>query len=206
MEIRTGLQSPRTKGQKTREQILLKAMALFHARGAHQVPLTEISRALDLHQTAIYVHFKNRDDLLAACCEYSVLSSRAEIDAATDPLWPAEKKLQAYVEGQFRFVRDHPERANALLAMYYHGPTSKRLAEIHEWVDRRSIARLHELLTQGQREGAWPGIELDTLAHRMHSQLSGEMIKALNRPRERSFAWRVSSVLAQLAAAPAPAT
>ncbi len=173
-----------SKGELTRERILLKSMDLFHKKGAHQVSLSKIAAALRMHQTAIYVYFRNKDDLLAACCEYSVAASRAEIEAGTKTGWSARERLQWYFAGQFSFVAEFPERASALLAMYYLGPSSKLLRKTHETVDERSMAHIEESLRQGAREKLWRVENPAAAARSIHSALVGEMIKRFCYPGE----------------------
>ena len=48
----------------TRERLLIKALELFALKGFEAVSVREITRSLNLNEATLYIHFKNKSDLL----------------------------------------------------------------------------------------------------------------------------------------------
>ncbi len=54
----------------TRERILTKSMELFAAKGFDAVTVRDITRSLGLTEATLYVHFKNKADVLSAIFQH----------------------------------------------------------------------------------------------------------------------------------------
>jgi len=53
-----------TKGSKTKDKILKTALKLFSAKGFKATTVRDISGAMGVKQSALYNHFKNKDEIL----------------------------------------------------------------------------------------------------------------------------------------------
>jgi AcrR family transcriptional regulator len=53
-----------TKGSKTKEKILKTALKLFSAKGYKATTVRDIAGAMGVKQSALYNHFKNKDEIL----------------------------------------------------------------------------------------------------------------------------------------------
>ncbi|HQS78656.1 MAG TPA: TetR/AcrR family transcriptional regulator, partial [Sulfurovum sp.] len=56
--------SPPSKGSKTKEKILKTALGLFAVKGYSATTVRDIAGAMDVKQSALYNHFKNKDEIL----------------------------------------------------------------------------------------------------------------------------------------------
>lgn len=75
-----------------RNEILKSAAAAFRRRGYHGASVDEIASALAMTKGNLYYYFRNKEDILCACHEYSLdvlLALMAEVE--TDSARPDEK-------------------------------------------------------------------------------------------------------------------
>lgn len=75
-----------------RIEILKSAAAAFRRRGYHGASVDEIASALEMTKGNLYYYFKNKEEILFACHEYSLdklLALMADIEA--EPASPEEK-------------------------------------------------------------------------------------------------------------------
>ncbi len=56
--------SPLSKGSKTKEKILKHALKLFSTKGYKATTVRDIAGAVGIKQSALYNHFKNKDEIL----------------------------------------------------------------------------------------------------------------------------------------------
>src|SRR4051794_5517248 len=91
----------------TRAKILDAARELFVRHGCDAVSMRKIADAIEYSPTAIYVHFKDKQDLLAELCreDCSRLSAgTVELAKITDPIARIRAMGRAYIE----FAVRHP--------------------------------------------------------------------------------------------------
>ena len=56
--------SPLSKGSKTKEKILKHALKLFATEGYKATTVRDIAGSIGIKQSALYNHFKNKDEIL----------------------------------------------------------------------------------------------------------------------------------------------
>lgn len=99
----------RGSGHERREEILAAARALFLEHGVDSVPTRQIAVRVGISQTALYVYFKNKEEMLAQLVEAAFLKLRAaleEIEAhCADPV----DYLRAVIPEYIRFGLDNPD-------------------------------------------------------------------------------------------------
>jgi AcrR family transcriptional regulator len=84
--------SRQTASSDRRIEILKSAAAAFRRRGYHGASVDEIASALEMTKGNLYYYFKNKEEILFACHEYSLdklLELMDEVEAATSS--PEEK-------------------------------------------------------------------------------------------------------------------
>lgn len=93
--------------QELREQILDAARELFAQYGYDAVTMRRIAEAIEYSPTALYLYFKDKDDLLRELCatDFRHLARHfQEIAAIADPVERLRQTGMAYVE----FALSHP--------------------------------------------------------------------------------------------------
>lgn len=169
-------------------------LELFLEEGFHKVTLARLGSRLGITHAALYAHFEDKTDLLAACCATSIARIRVLVDAHLDPNASAPERLRAYLDANLDWVGTHRAYANALLSMYYYAACDEKLRRLHARMDLDTIARIETQLIQGNRERAWQVGEPRVVAGVIHSLLVGELIKIFHRPRERAKAERLATL------------
>ena len=105
----------RRGGQKTllRQEILDAARDILVREGYEGLSMRKVAERIDYSATAIYLHFKDRDDLVFCVCEELMAGLVKQLqqvaDRHGDPLVALEKGLRRYVE----FGLKHPQHYQA---------------------------------------------------------------------------------------------
>jgi TetR/AcrR family transcriptional repressor of nem operon len=81
---------PRTKGERTRQNIVATTASLFNTRGFEGTSLTDLMTATGLKKGGIYRHFGSKEELAAEAFDYAWNAARAarepNIDEHVDPV------------------------------------------------------------------------------------------------------------------------
>ena len=93
-----------------RQEILDAAREILVREGYDGLSMRKVAEKIDYSPTAIYLHFKDRDELVFCICdelmEGLVRELREVVQRAPDPLTALRKGLRRYVE----FGLEHPQR------------------------------------------------------------------------------------------------
>jgi AcrR family transcriptional regulator len=151
------MSAPVLEDSGRREEILRAARAIFAHYGFRRASLEQVAQEAGISRTALYHHFRNKEDMFRACCEriYDEATEKAE-QAATGE-GPVEAKMLAVLEAQAGWIF-------RLLASSRHGleivDESNRLCgDITQAWSKKAVKLLARVLERAEREG-----ELDTSA------------------------------------------
>ncbi len=84
------------------ERIIKAARERFRYYGLAKTTMQEIARDAGVAVGTLYLYFKNKDELVAACTEEFVALHRKEAAAILASTAPADEKLRRYVLNRFR--------------------------------------------------------------------------------------------------------
>jgi AcrR family transcriptional regulator len=110
--------------QKTllRQEILDAARDILVREGYDALSMRKVADKIDYSPTAIYLHFKDRDDLVFSVCEEVFAGLVRELQSVerlnADPYVALKKGLRRYVE----FGLAHPQHYLAVFAVPHHEP------------------------------------------------------------------------------------
>jgi AcrR family transcriptional regulator len=120
----------RQRGQ-LRQVILDAARDILVREGYEGLSMRKVAEKIDYSPTAIYLHFKDRDDLVFRVCEELMAGLVREletvVDRYADPLVALKKGLRRYVD----FGRQHPQHYQATFGIS-HGQDPKNDARYLE--------------------------------------------------------------------------
>ena len=104
-----------------RQEILDAARDILAREGYEGLSMRKVARRIDYSPTAIYLHFKDRDDLVSTVCEELMAGLARELqqiaDRHSDPLVALRKGLRRYVE----FGLKHPQHYQATFGVPHGG-------------------------------------------------------------------------------------
>ncbi len=128
----TGARKPRGQGHERRAEIMAAAREVFLADGVAQASMRRIAARLGLSSTALYVYFRDKDELLHELCRetFKKLNQRfaaMEYDAS-DPLDRLRQMMRVYAE----FALAHPDEYRLTFVdghSHPHGPLPDHVPE-----------------------------------------------------------------------------
>ena len=93
------MKHPLPRSVRRRIEILRSATAAFRRRGYHGASVDQIASALNMTKGNLYYYFKNKEEILYVCHDYSldlVLKQLKEVERNS---WAPDKKLHALISG-----------------------------------------------------------------------------------------------------------
>ncbi len=123
MGARLGVTERRAR-QKTllRQEILDAAREILVREGYDGLSMRKVAEKIDYSPTAIYLHFKDRDDLVFSVCEEVLAGLVRDLQSVArqhpDPLIALKKGLRRYVE----FGLSHPQQYLAVFGVPHQEP------------------------------------------------------------------------------------
>ena len=86
------------KTEGKRFEILMSAAAAFRHRGYHGASVDEIASALNMTKGNLYYYFKNKEEILYVCHDYSLDLILKTLKEVEDSGAPPEKKVHRLIE------------------------------------------------------------------------------------------------------------
>jgi len=146
---------PKSKGELTREQVIVEAAALFNQLGYANASVSDIMRATGLKKGGIYRHFESKEALGLLAFDFAVEQLGRRFRDALSNQASAGDRLRAIVGVYARIPSDPPVPGgcpvlNAAIEADDSNPALKRrVAKVmRDW-----HASVTELVLQGQRKG-----------------------------------------------------
>ena len=94
-----------------RQQILSAARELFVGEGYENVSMRKIANKIEYSPTTIYLHFKDKADLLDSVCQETLLNLLNTLEELkrdmSDPIETLRKSGKAYVEFGLKYPQDY---------------------------------------------------------------------------------------------------
>lgn len=168
----------KSAARETRESILDAAVEVFYERGVARASLTEIAELAGLTRGAVYVHFRDKADLVAALCQRirfpaDVLAEADSHAIQRDPLG----QLKQQWLGLLRELARNKEW-QLIFAIVCHrielvtesGAIRDRVMEGHG----RALAQIRHFLTMAVERGQLPpGLNISMAAMLLNGSLMG---------------------------------
>lgn len=137
-----------------RAEILRSAAAAFRRRGYYGASVEEIADTLGMTKGSLYYYFKNKEEILFFCHDYSLDILLARL-AELDPRAPVEARLKALIIAFVHMILDELHgTALTLDPQALSAPLLKKVIAKRDRFDRG----IRRLLQEGMDEGAFaPG-------------------------------------------------
>jgi AcrR family transcriptional regulator len=136
----------------TRIEILKSAAAAFRKLGYHGATVEQIAAALRMKKGNLYYYFKNKEEILFACHEYSHDRLQELLDEAVRSTAPAEAKLRRLITGAVHVILDELHGTALLLDLEALSPTHlKAVVHRRDRFDRG----MRMIIEEGMATGAF---------------------------------------------------
>lgn len=131
-----------TKGERTREQIISRALALAHHTGLEGISLGMLATDLNLSKSGLFAHFESKEALLLDVVQELVDRFIKAIILPAFARARGEPRIKALFDNYIRWVREHDDgkRGCLLTALLYEyadrdgAVRDKLLAADREWL------------------------------------------------------------------------
>ncbi|MBC9914539.1 TetR/AcrR family transcriptional regulator [Chitinophaga varians] len=87
-----------SKGEETRQFIIERAAPVFNIKGIEATAMSDIMEVTKLSKGALYVHFKDKEQLAQAVVQYNLQLLETKVSAATGKVKTAREKLFAFID------------------------------------------------------------------------------------------------------------
>jgi TetR/AcrR family transcriptional regulator, cholesterol catabolism regulator len=153
----------------TRVEILKAAAAAFRRLGYHGATVEEIAAALHMKKGNLYYYFRNKEEILFACHQYSLDQLLLILDDVERSGLPAEQKLRRLIGSFVHTILDELHGTALFLDLEALSPTHLRTV----------IAR-RDRFDKGMREVLKEGIRSGTFVYADAKLLSFAILGAVN--------------------------
>ena len=136
----------------TRLEILKSAAAAFRRLGYHGATVEEIAAALHMKKGNLYYYFRNKEEILFACHQYSLDQLLALLDDVESSGLPAEARLRKLIVAFVHTILDELQGTALFLDLEALSPAHRRAV-----VARRDLfdRAMRQVLTEGVASGAF---------------------------------------------------
>jgi AcrR family transcriptional regulator len=162
--------------QKTllRQQILDAARDILVQEGYDGLSMRKVARKIDYSPTAIYLHFKDRDDLVFHVCEELMARLVHELQEVTrqprDPLAALRKGLRRYIE----FGLSNPEHYVATFVIPHgHDPEVSKRFKQPQTMSMQAFALLPRIVGECVREGKLGPVDVEAASRALWAAIHG---------------------------------
>jgi AcrR family transcriptional regulator len=165
---RRAARSPGTPGG-TRVEILKAAAAAFRRLGYHGATVEEIAAALQMKKGNLYYYFRNKEEILFACHQYSLDRLLAILDEVERSGLPPEQKLRRLIGSFVHTILDELHGTALFLDL-------EALSPAH----LRTVIARRDRFDKGMREVLKEGIRSGTFIYADAKLLSFAILGAVN--------------------------
>jgi len=125
-----------------KEKIIHSALQLFAENGYAETSIDKIAKHAKVSKGLTYTHFKNKEDLLRACVEASVLQLTDEM------MQLQETSLESLLRNLFHQLKAHTQRVQLSLLLVIHPKTPEVVNEMLSKQREELLQLLASLLPQ----------------------------------------------------------
>jgi AcrR family transcriptional regulator len=135
-----------------REQIVAAALALISERGPRGFSLAAVARHLGLVPSALYRHFRNKEEIIEAVLEFAGARLLANARAAEQESPDALEQLQSIALLHARFIRENHAIPHIVFSEVLAAGHPERKAQLARLV-RAYLEAIADIVRRGQRDG-----------------------------------------------------
>jgi len=134
------------------EQIVLAALSLIAVQGLKGLSIVKIARRVGIVPSAIYRHFKNKDEVLDATIAYiqkRLLDNITSVCQETSETWERLKQLLML---HIKLIRENQGIPRIIFSEDFYNGHPKRKDKIYGII-KGYLERISEIISQGKQKG-----------------------------------------------------
>ncbi|MEA3433368.1 MAG: TetR/AcrR family transcriptional regulator [Campylobacterota bacterium] len=166
--------SPLSKGSKTKDKILKHALKLFSSKGYKATTVRDIAGAVGIKQSALYNHFKNKDEILETLISNLTSSAIVTIfdDKESQELHKQGKALLASIGTTFKLISFDGQNEALFKLLMQEIYRNERIREIYnEYFYQENVKKLSGLFFAMMQEDMIKSSDPLLLANEFFSSL-----------------------------------
>ena len=147
--------SPLSKGSKTKDKILKHALKLFSTKGYKATTVRDISGSIGIKQSALYNHFKNKDEILETLIGNLTSSAIVTIfdDKDTQEIHKQGKSLLMSIATTFKLIGFDKQNEALFKLLMQEIYRNERIREIYsEYFYQENVKKLSGFFFQMMQE------------------------------------------------------
>jgi len=138
--------------QIRRQQIAEAALGLVADRGLGRLSMAAVARRVGLVPSAIYRHFKNKDEVILAVLDRIETRMEENVQAAREETPDPLQQIHSLLVRHVRFLREGRAVPQLIFSDDFHHGHPERKARV-ERILARYLGRIGDFVRQGQEEG-----------------------------------------------------
>jgi AcrR family transcriptional regulator len=140
----------RSRGERKRIEILRAAAAVFRRRGYHGASVDQIASALNMAPGNLYYYFRNKEEILYVCHDYSLGLILKELEEVEQSHLPPDRQIHRLIVAFVHlFIDVLHGTAWTLEVEALSPPLLKKVIAKRDRIDRG----FRKILTEGMRSG-----------------------------------------------------
>jgi len=166
--------TPLSKGSKTKAKILKVSLKLFATKGFKATTVRDIAGAMDVKQSALYNHFKNKDEILETLVTELTTSAIVTLFDNKEPetLYKQGKALLLSIATTFKLIGFDGQNEALLKLLMQEIFRNERIREIYnEYFYQENVKKLSGIFFAMMQEGTIRSSDPLLLANEFFSPL-----------------------------------
>jgi AcrR family transcriptional regulator len=167
-----------SKGAATRAKILDVALRLIAKHGFWETSVQMIADKVGVSQTAVFVHFKSKDQLFESLRVQVGRHNQMFTDKQVSISDGADKALLRHCMANLQWAQEFPERAQIIVLHYYLGMVHDSHHKVNHEIYENGRERILKYILAGQREKKFHFTQKpDLLAEMIQEFLIGHFVR-----------------------------
>lgn len=168
-----------SRGDKTKELLILAAIDCLAEEGLHKVNFYSIGRKAKIAQPLIVYHFKSKENIFPAVWDYlyekALTETEGKLSQSEDPV----ERLKNYIQVSI----DIFSKTRAITIIYFQlhflSVFDEKLKQINTKIKRKAINRIAQILMDGQNKKIFTTFDPYLTAKTIHSSLVGILLNSI---------------------------
>jgi len=136
------------KGERKKAEILARSIGILAEEGLDALSYDRLSKALNISKSHVAYHFPSLSSLLMKATEFITASAQSYVVQELSHSGAGMERLEAYVRGNFVWLKEQEQQAKVFLIFYYLASQQKEFADFNLKIRNASRERISAILSE----------------------------------------------------------